>query len=231
MTIQLFDLTDASQRIYFSPYCWRIRMALRHKGLAFESIPWHFTDPLPAAGGKRVPVVVDGKTTMGESNDIAAYLDQTYPGKPVLAADATAQARARFIASWCNATVFPTMRPIAVPAVFEVIADKDRAYFRESRERVLGAKLEELSKDPGAEASAMNKALGPANDALGQAAFLAGGTPDYSDYVLFGTLLWPFMVCKSNPLDMASPVGRWFDKMLDLHDGFARSAPRAANLA
>ena len=233
MTIHLFDLTDASHQIFFSPYCWRVKMAMKHKGLSFKSIPWHFTDTdkLPDGAGKRVPVIVDGTNSMGESSDIAAYLDKTYTDRPTLMADAVARARARFMESWCNASVFATMRPIAVMSVFEIIAEKDRAYFRESRERMLNAKLEALSSDPQAEADAMNKALGPANDALTTSKFLGGDSPDYSDYILFGTLMWPYMVCKNNPLDMTSSVGQWFDRMLDLHDGFARTAPRAADAA
>lgn len=231
MTIQLYDLTDASEQIYFSPYCWRIRMALKHKGLAFESLPWHFTesDRLAPSDGKRVPVIIDGDTCLGESWDIARYLDQTYPEAPPLLADVAAGARAKFIESWCNATVFATMRPIAVLAVFDIIAEKDKSYFRESRERMLGKPLEDLSKDPKAEAAILNKALGPAHDALAEAPFLAGTTPDYSDYILFGTLMWPYMVCRDNPVDMTQPVGRWFDRMLGLHDGYGRSAPRVAD--
>lgn len=229
MTIQLFDLTDASQRIFFSPYCWRTRMALKHKGLAFESLPWHFTetDRLAASGGQRVPVIVDGETCMGESADIAAYLDKNYPDAPALMADGSARARAKFIESWCRATVFAPMVPLAVHAVFKIIAEKDKAYFRESRERMLKTKIEELSTDRVAEATALNKALGPANEALSAAPFLAGSAPDYSDHVLFGSLMWPYTVCPENPIDMASPVGQWFDRMLDLHDGYARRAPTA----
>lgn len=233
MTIQLIDLTDATHRIFFSPYCWRIRMALKHKGLAFESLPWHFTsaDMLEGTGSKRVPVIIDGATTMGESWDIAAYLDKTYTDAPALMADDAARARAKLIESWCNATVFAPLRPIAVGSVFEIIAEKDKAYFRESREAMLKTKLEDLSKDPVAEAAALNTALKPAADALQQAPFLAGSAPDHADYILFGTLMWPYMVCRENPLDMTTPVGAWFDRMLDLHDGYARSAPRAADAA
>lgn len=232
MTIQLFDLTDASQRIFYSPYCWRIRMALKHKGLAFESLPWHFTetDRLAASGGKRVPVIIDGATTMGESWDIAAYLDNTYPDKPALMADDAARARAKFIESWCKTAVFPTIVPFVIMSVFAVIAEKDKAYFRESREGMLKTKLENLSTDPTAEVAAFNKALGPADDALAHSPFLAGNAPDQSDYILFGTLVWPYMVCRDNPVDMTSNVGKWFGRMLDLHDGYARNAPKAADL-
>lgn len=231
MNIQLFDLTDASQKIFFSPYCWRTRMAIKHKGLEFESLPWHFTDTeqLAASGGKRVPMIIDGATSIGESGDIANYLDKAYPDAPALMADDAARARARFLETWCNVSVFHTMRPIAVLSAFNIIAEQDKAYFRESRERMLKTKLEDLSIDAVAEAAALNAALRPASDALEHAEFFAGAAPDYSDYVLFGTLMWPFMVCHNNPLDLTSPVGKWFERMLDLHDGYARNCPKTAD--
>ena len=231
MTIQLFDLTDATRQVFFSPYCWRTRMALKHKDLAFESLPWHFTDTdkLPATSAKRVPIIVDGGTILGESGDIAAYLEKAYPDRPALFADDAARARAKFIEAWCVTSLFPTLRPIAVPAVFEIIAEKDKVYFRESREKMLRVKLEELSTDPAGEADAMNNALAPVNAALGEADYLAGIHPDYSDYILFGTLMWPYTVCRENPLDMSSPAGQWFDRMLDQFDGYARNAGRAAD--
>lgn len=232
MTIQLFDLTDATQSVFFSPFCWRTRMALKHKGLAFESLPWHFTEPdrLKASGGNRVPVIIDGGTTMGESWDIAIYLDNAYPDKPALFADEAAKARAKFIETWCATSLFGTLRAVAVPAVFEIIAEKDKPYFREHREKMLGMTLEQLAEGAADGIKALNKALAPADAALQQAPFLAGNTPDYSDYILFGTLAWPYMVCRENPLDMTSATGQWFDRMLDLNDGYARSARRAADL-
>ena len=39
MAIALWDLAGADEARRFSPYCWRTKMALWHKGLAFETIP------------------------------------------------------------------------------------------------------------------------------------------------------------------------------------------------
>ena len=44
MTIQLYDLAGADENLRFSPFCWRARMALAHKGLAYETIPWRYSD-------------------------------------------------------------------------------------------------------------------------------------------------------------------------------------------
>ena len=42
--IKFFDLAATRHRLRFSPYCWRTKMALLHKGLAFETKPWRFTE-------------------------------------------------------------------------------------------------------------------------------------------------------------------------------------------
>ena len=44
MAIKLYDLTGAEDDRRFSPYCWRVKMALMHKGLAFDTIPWRYTE-------------------------------------------------------------------------------------------------------------------------------------------------------------------------------------------
>lgn len=228
MTIQLYDLTDATREIFFSPYCWRTRMALAHKGLAFESIPWHFTDTevIEANSAGRVPVIVDGGRWVHDSFDIAQYLDQQYPDRPMLMKDDAAVAAAQFTDAWCNFQVFAALRPISVFSVFKIIHDKDKTYFRESREKMLKEKLEEISKDPEAEKKALGVALRPADVLLGKQQFFGGNTPSYADYVVFGTLMWPYQVCPASPLEAGTNVAAWFDRLLDLNDGFARKAKR-----
>ena len=60
-TITLYDLAGADPAVRFSPYCWRTRFSLQHKGLSFEAKPWRFTekDRLPDVAQGRVPAVVD----------------------------------------------------------------------------------------------------------------------------------------------------------------------------
>ena len=42
--IRLYDLAGAHDDCRFSSNCWPVRMALLHKGLPFEAIPWRFTE-------------------------------------------------------------------------------------------------------------------------------------------------------------------------------------------
>lgn len=228
MTIQLYDLTDATREIFFSPYCWRIRMALKHKGLDFESIPWHFTDKnlIEEKSAGRVPVIVDDDRWVHESFDIARYLDEQYPDHPALMKDDAAVATARFIEAWCNFHVFATLRPISVLSVHKIIHEKDQLYFRESREAMLKQKLEDLSNDPAAEKKALAAALRPAEATFATQKFFGGSQPNYADFILFGTLMWPYQVCSNSPLEPGSNVDQWFNRLLDLNGGFARTAKR-----
>jgi glutathione S-transferase len=44
MVLKLYDLAAADEERRFSPYCWRIKMALAHKELKVETIPWRFIE-------------------------------------------------------------------------------------------------------------------------------------------------------------------------------------------
>ena len=86
MSITLHELAGAEDDRRFSPFCWRVRMALLHKGLAFEALPWRFTDKATIAfsGQEKVPVIVDGDRVVSNSWKIALYLEETYPDRPSL---------------------------------------------------------------------------------------------------------------------------------------------------
>ena len=85
MPLKLYELvgTDASRP--FSPFCWRTRMALAHKGLSAETIPWCFTDKSAIAphGSKKCrccSTAIGGRRSWA----IANYLEDTYPDRPSL---------------------------------------------------------------------------------------------------------------------------------------------------
>ena len=86
MGLQLYDLAGAEPERRFSPYCWRTKLALMHKGLPFDTIPWRFTDKdvIAFSGQGRVPVLVDGDRVVFDSWTIANYLEDAYPDRPSL---------------------------------------------------------------------------------------------------------------------------------------------------
>lgn len=228
MTIQIYDLCGRDEGLRFSPYCWRAKMALHHKGLEYEGLPWRFTetDRLSASGQKRVPVIVDGDRIVSDSWQIANYLDETYPDRPMLMADPAARASARWINVWADTTLFAPLSAFAVKAVYQVLDPVDLDYFRTSRERRFGKSLDEVSSVEAQEAAraTLTQVLRPAETALSEHSFLGGEAPYYGDYILFGTLMWPYVVSPSLPWADGTAVSDWFSRMLDLHGGAARRA-------
>ena len=73
MSIIMHDLAGADPDVRFSPYCWRTRFALAHKGLPVETVPWRFTEreAIAFSGQGKVPVIRDerdgGASTVGRS--------------------------------------------------------------------------------------------------------------------------------------------------------------------
>ena len=108
MTLRLYDLAGADPNRRFSPYCWRIRLALAHKRLAIETIPWRFTEKAEIApsGSKTVPVLVDGDRWIADSWTIANYLEDAYPDSPSLFGGAAARRLTRHYSSLADAVSY-----------------------------------------------------------------------------------------------------------------------------
>jgi glutathione S-transferase len=225
MTMKLWDLAAAEDDRTFSPYCWRTKMALAHKGLKAESIPWRFTDKerIAFSGQGLVPVLVDGEKEVHDSWAIAAYLEDKYPAKPLFESP-QAKSLAFVFKTWVETTLHaPIMRGIVLD-LFKVLHAKDKAYFRESREKRYGKTLEEFGSDPKKAVMDLRGALLAVRQPLVQAPFICGQAPAFADYILFGPFQWARAVSALRLLEPDDPVFAWRERMLDLHGGLARNA-------
>jgi glutathione S-transferase len=228
MAIVMYDLAGADPALRFSPYCWRIRMALAHKGLAVETVPWRFTEKavLAFSGQGRVPVIRDGDAVVSDSWSIAEYLEATYPDRPSLFGGATGRAHARFINSWADGVMLGGIARLIVRDLLDVVDPKDRTYFRESREARFGMSLEAVQQ--GRETGVADfraSLLLPVRLVLGRQKWLGGDTPSYADHIIFGTLQWPRCVSRFELVAADDPIAAWRERMLDLFDRLARKAP------
>src|SRR5579859_2843589 len=145
MSIVLYDLAGADPDVRFSPYCWRTRFALAHKGLPVETVPWRFTERevLAFSGQAKVPVIQDSGTVVHDSWAIAEYLEEQVP-TPTLFGGAVGRAHALFINSWADGVLIGAIARLIVRDLLDVIHPKDRDYFRSSREARFGCSLEEV---------------------------------------------------------------------------------------
>ena len=226
MTIKLYDLAGAEDDRCFSPYCWRVKMALKHKGLDFETIPWRFTekDALAPYKSTTVPVLVDGSNSIYDSWAIALYLDEVYPSRPRLFSGTEARTLTDFFNQWAIKSVHAPLLRVIVLDLFAKLHENDKAYFRESREKRFGKTLEAYAGDPREALSAFRGALDPVRPVLVQNPFLAGNGPGFSDYILFGAFQWARVMSPVRLLEPDDPVFAWRERLLKLFDGYAWKA-------
>jgi glutathione S-transferase len=227
MTLKLFELvgTDASRP--FSPYCWRTRMALAHKGLTAESIPWRFTEKAAIAphGSEKVPVMLDGDKTVVDSWVIANYLEDNYPERPSLFGGEGGRAMARFMNWWGDIAIVGGIFPSIIADIPNNLGAEDAAYFRKSREARFGRPLEEVAAGRDQGVIAFRKSLEPLRQTLKTQAFIGGERPNYADYIVFGGFQWARVVSPFRLLDEADLIYAWRERMFDAFDGLARKSP------
>jgi glutathione S-transferase len=222
---RLYELAGAQPERRFSPYCWRIVMALAHKGLDFEGVPWRFCDKeaIAFSGQGLVPVLVDGERTVADSWQIALYLEATYPDHSLFGS-AQAQGATQVFKFWCEQNVHPALMRLIVLDLYANIADSDKVYFRESRERRFGVTLEQLGADRTGPLAALRKALDSVRPVLVTQAFIGGKEPAFTDYILFGAFQWARVMSPVRLLEPDDPMFAWRERMLDLYGGLARNA-------
>ena len=227
--ITLYDLVFQDDRRP-SPYCWRTKFALKHKGLGWRDEPTGFTEKqkIAFAQSQTVPVIHDGATVVKDSWAIARHLDQAYAEKPLFKSE-MALSYAHFAAGWVDTAVQPSLFPIVVGDLYDRVRPADQAYFKESRGRRLGttdfAGFQAKAREKGVDT--FRAVLEPARRVLKEQPFLCGEHPSYPDYALAGAFLWARV---ASPLELLQPddaVHAWRERMLDLFDGMGRQAKAA----
>lgn len=226
--IILYDLAGADDAVRTSPFCWRIRMALSHKGLPHTAVPWRLVekDRIVDASSVTVPVIVDGEVVVGDSWNIAEYLDRTYPARPLFDS-AQSRAYARWIHYWTERVLHPLIVPLILQDVLAGLHPMDIDYFVQTREKAYGQPIDHIcDRTPDAFAR-FTSALSFVRRVLKESDFVAGDAPAYGDYILFGAFQWARC---SSPIALEREAGEaiatWFARMLDLFDGLGRNAAR-----
>jgi glutathione S-transferase len=215
-----------------SPYVWRIRYALAHKGLLCETVSLGFTEIANSFNGrfKTVPVIEQGDTMLAESWDIAEHLDQAFPERPALFAGPAEHAMVRLTDAWFSAEILRKMFGVYALDIHDAARPQDRPYFRQSREqRLKGATLEEFTADRAARLPALRDALTPLRAHLSRFPYLGGSAPNYADYIALGAFRWAASVSTLPLLAAHDTLRPWIDRGFDLYDGLGRD-PRMKTL-
>lgn len=227
--ITLYDLVFQEDRRP-SPFCWRAKFALAHKGLDYIDVPTGFTEKekIAFANSRTVPVIKDGEKPVKDSWAIAVYLDEMYPERLLLKSE-MGRSFARFINGWADVVVNGGIFPMVVGDLVDRVRPEDRDYIVKSRGARIGttdfASFQKQAREKGL--ATFRASLEPARRALREQPFLSGAEAAYPDYILAGTFMWPRTVSPFELLEAGDPVHAWRERMLDLFDGMARKAKAA----
>jgi glutathione S-transferase len=129
----------------------------------------------------------------------------------------------RHYSSLADALVIAIFPFIALD-ILQHVVDKDRDYFRTSREQRVGKTLEALVADRDARLAGFRASLTPLRTTLKTQPFFGGDEPLYADYALFGQFQWARCISPFGLLEESDPVKLWRDRLLDYFDGLARKA-------
>ncbi|KAI4527142.1 hypothetical protein K525DRAFT_232458 [Schizophyllum commune Loenen D] len=192
---------------------WRTRYALKYKGIPFTTTWLELCDverEMIAAGappsGKwadgrpkyTVPTIYDSLTKeyITDCHEIARYLDKTYPDKPLLFPHNTSGLQHVFTDTMFQKVAFAFF-PAILEHGFKIFNERTQVYFRETREKIFGKKLEEIWGDE----VAVKKAKADGKEGLkwveamvkengDTALFLLGDSPVDADFAIASVFQW-----------------------------------------
>jgi glutathione S-transferase len=108
--------------------------------------------------------------------------------------------------------------------IYRQLHEKDKAYWRTSREKRFGTTLEQYGADPAKAVAELRAALEPLRPALAENAFVSGKGPGFADYILFGMFQWARCVSPLPLLEAGDPLHAWRGRVLELWGGYAGKA-------
>ena len=145
---------------HYSSYSWRTRMALRHKGNAFESQPVRISDKAAIAfsGQGRVPIIRHGYVVMSDSWNIAANIETTIADAPSLFGGAAGQAVCHFVNAAADRQRMGAAAPAVALSITQMLDPGDAAHSHAGFEKGFGKTLEELETGRGGAPKAFRRA-------------------------------------------------------------------------
>lgn len=115
-----------------------------------------------------------------------------------------------------------------VADICAILSPEDQNYFRISREKRFGNRLEDIQSNRENVKGQFYEALTPLRLMLKSQPFIGGKDPLFVDYIIFGSLQWARVASSFKLLNDDDAVLLWFERCLDLYHGLGRNMPAAA---
>ncbi len=92
-----------------SQFSEKVRLILDYKGLEYKKIEVTpgvgQIDLFKLSGQRQVPVLKDGDTIVADSTEIALYLEDKYPERPIIPTDSLAKGQSLLIEEWADESI------------------------------------------------------------------------------------------------------------------------------
>jgi glutathione S-transferase len=204
-----------------SPFSWRVRYALAHKGIPVEYRTARFADVetiRSLSGQDKTPIVIDGDTVVHDSWNIAVHLEERYPGQPSLFGGGIGHGLTRQINIWSDNVLSPAIRRLISADFIYVLAPEDRPYFRRSREAQFGMTLEAYCASRERWMAEFELVIAPLAQTLSEQDYICGAAPAYADYLLFSVFQYARLGSPHEIVPPGSAVRRWRDRLVGCFD-------------
>ncbi|MBF6031267.1 glutathione transferase [Pseudomonas sp. P115] len=110
---------------FTSPYAMSVFVALREKGLAFDTVTLDLDAAQNQTAGfatlsltRRVPTLEEGDFALSESSAITEYLEERYPDTPIYPTEPRQRARARQVQAWLRSDLLAIRQERSTLVVF-----------------------------------------------------------------------------------------------------------------
>lgn len=213
-SIRLYELV-LDNGCPFSPFVWRIKYAIAHKGFDIEAVPVRPIEVGCIAGGEHgeLPVIEDNGKVVAESWAIAEHIERSYMDRPLLFRTCGEHVWARFFDRWMLRDVVP-----------HLLSREHRELLRGSRElRFLDERqLENLFASHDTGTATLREALEPLSTLLQETPWLGGIRPNYVDFCGLSVFLWAAAAGSLPTLEHDNALLDWLNRGFDLYGGIGR---------
>jgi glutathione S-transferase len=211
-----------------SPFSWRIRYALAHKGVPvdFKLVRFADVETIRSLSGQHmVPVVVDGDRVVHDSWNIAVHLEERYPEQPSLFGGAAGRGLARLTNQWADHVLAPATRRLIAADFIRCLMPEDRDYYRRSREAMFRCTLEAYCADRPRWLAEFTQTVAPLERTLGEQRYLAGAGPSYADYLVFSVFQYARLGSPDEFVAPGTALRAWRDGLAASFDGLGHRYP------
>ena len=216
-----------------SPFAIKVRVAAALKHIPLETIDItleRYSELLRLNPRAKVPVLVDGETTVVDSTAIVTYLERQVPAPPLVPTDPARRARTWLLEDWSDESLYwySTYLQVCVeanarvmgklyvtnhpPGMHERITQQVLDNLREqARQQGMGRKPREVVLEELARHTTMLATV------FGAGPYFGGDAPDLADCALYGQCRYLARLPEGAPVVASDPLASWFRRM-HVHD-------------